>query len=71
MDENNFITIKGYAAKLKNGHINISTKKQTYVKFGDELLISTTSDFNIEENIYPNLKWGDEPQEIELYIKNK
>lgn len=61
----------GYAVRYKNGQIGIYLTKPYYYKLDGELRIGCNTEdcFVLNENLYPTLKWGDEPIPIKINIQ--
>lgn len=64
--------IKGWVAKDKDGettiHKNYPERRECYW-WSDEN--NCQEDYNLDSDLFPDLKWEDEPLEVELIIKTK
>ena len=61
--------IRGWVVRLKNNDLALSSDKPYYYRLEGETLISCENSTIIDNRLYPKLKWGDEPIEVECLIR--
>ena len=63
-------TIRGYVARLGNGNLGLSASKPYYCTIDGKKIIGIDGGgFLIDSSLFPDIKWEDEPIEVELIIR--
>ena len=72
MDEqgnDNLPNVRGWVVRLKNGDLGLSTDKPYFLAIDEGKIICCDNGLIIDNSLFPELKWEDEPIEVELTIK--